>query len=96
MLFAVRMDVDIPSALDPATRDDLIAREKAYCRELQKSGRWPHIWRCVGEYANISVFDVESNQALHDILWQLPLFPYMTVSVTPLAEHPSDLAADGT
>ncbi|MFF8847934.1 muconolactone Delta-isomerase [Streptomyces sp. NPDC015127] len=94
MLFAVRMDVDIPRDLDPGVRADLVAREKAYCRELQTSGEWVHIWRCVGQYANISVFDVADNEALHRVLWGLPLFPYMRIDVTPLAQHPSDLAAD--
>ncbi|MFB6961479.1 muconolactone Delta-isomerase [Streptomyces sp. NPDC056309] len=94
MLFAVRMNVDIPRDLDPEVRGDLVAREKAYCHELQKSGEWVHIWRCVGQYANISVFDVADNEALHHILWNLPLFPYMTIEVTPLAQHPSDLTAE--
>ncbi|MEU6657670.1 muconolactone Delta-isomerase [Streptomyces sp. NPDC046821] len=93
MLFAVRMDVNIPRDLDPEVRGDLVAREKAYCQELQKSGEWAHIWRCVGQYSNLSVFDVEDNEALHRILWNLPLFPFMTIEVTPLAQHPSDLAA---
>ena len=93
MLYAVRMDVAIPRDLDPEVRADLVAREKAYCQELQKSGEWVHIWRCVGQHANISVFDVPDNEALHRILWNLPLFSYMTVDVTPLAQHPSDLAA---
>jgi muconolactone D-isomerase len=93
MLFAVRMGVDIPRDLDHEVRADLVAREKAYCQELQKTGEWVHIWRCVGQYANISVFDVADNEALHRILWNLPLFPYMSVEVTPLAQHPSDLAA---
>lgn len=92
MLFAVRMEVEIPRDLDPEVRADLVAREKAYCQELQKSGEWVHIWRIVGRYANISVFDVTGNEALHAILWNLPLFPYMSVEVTPLAQHPSDLA----
>lgn len=92
MLFTVRMDVDIPRDLDPEVRADLVARERTYCHELQKSGEWVHIWRCVGQYANISVFDVADNEALHQILWSLPLFPYMKVAVTPLARHPSDLA----
>ncbi|MDX3244641.1 muconolactone Delta-isomerase [Streptomyces sp. ME18-1-4] len=95
MLFAVRMDVDIPRDLAPEVRADLVAREKAYCQKLQKSGEWAHIWRCVGQYANISVFDVADNEALHRILWGLPLFPYMRIEVTPLAQHPSGLAADG-
>jgi muconolactone D-isomerase len=94
MLFHVRMDVRIPPELDPEIRAETIAREKAYSQELQRSGKWPHIWRIVGEYANISIFDVESNEALHDLLTDLPLFPYMDITVTPLAKHPSDIAGD--
>ena len=89
MLFAVRMDVDIPRDLDPALRDETVAREKAYSQQLQRAGEWRHIWRVVGQYSNISVFDVASNERLHEILWGLPLFPYMTSEVTPLATHPS-------
>src|SRR3712207_6854222 len=77
-----------------AARDDLLAREKAYSRRWQRSGHWPHIWRCVGQYANLSVFAVDSNGQLHQILWGLPLFPYISITVTPLAAHPSDIAQD--
>ncbi|WP_308191062.1 muconolactone Delta-isomerase [Pseudonocardia terrae] len=90
-LFAVRMDVALPPDMDPAARADLLAREKAYSQEWQRSGHWRNIWRCVGEYANLSLFEVESNEQLHQILWGLPLFPYMTMTVTPLAGHPSDV-----
>ncbi|MEV0737802.1 muconolactone Delta-isomerase family protein [Streptomyces sp. NPDC050549] len=93
MLFAVHMRVALPRDLARGIRDDLVAREKAYCQELQKSGRWVHIRRCVGQYSNISVFDVADNEALHQLLWDLPLFPYMTIEVTPPARRPSDLAA---
>jgi muconolactone D-isomerase len=89
MLFAVRMDVDLPRDLDPTLRQETVAREKAYSQELQRSGEWRHIWRVVGQYSNVSVFDVASNERLHEILWGLPLFPYMTIAVTPLASHPS-------
>jgi muconolactone D-isomerase len=91
VLFHVRMDVRLPADLDPQTRDDIIGREKAYSQDLQRAGKWPHIWRIVGEYANFSIFDVESNDALHQLLSGLPLFPYMAVHVTPLATHPSDI-----
>ena len=89
MLFHVHMSVDIPPDLDPEVRADVVAREKAYSQELQRAGRWPHLWRIVGEYANISIFDVDSNDELHELLSGLPLFPYMTITVTPLATHPS-------
>jgi muconolactone D-isomerase len=92
MLFHVRMDVAIPLDLDPALRDELIATEKARALELQRKGTWVHLWRIVGQYSNFSVFEVDSTDELHDILWNLPMFPFMQVQVTPLAKHPSALA----
>lgn len=50
------------------------------------------IWRVVDEYANYSIFDVSSNDELHQVLQGLPLFPFMTIQVTPLATHPSAIA----
>ncbi|WP_420477160.1 muconolactone Delta-isomerase [Noviherbaspirillum sp. ST9] len=92
MLFLVRMDVDIPRDIAPHAVDDIKAREKAYSQELQRSGKWVHLYRVVGEYANYSVFDVESNDELHAVLSGLPLFPFMKIKVTPLAKHPSSIA----
>ncbi|CAM03652.1 muconolactone delta-isomerase [Saccharopolyspora erythraea NRRL 2338] len=89
MLFHVRMDVHLPHDLDPDVRADTVAREKAYSQRLQRAGKWPHLWRIAGEYSNISVFDVDSADELHDLLSALPLFPHMTIKVTPLATHPS-------
>ena len=94
MLFHVRMDVAVPRDLDPDERTRLIATEKARSLALQRSGKWVHLWRVVGQYSNISVFDVDSGDELHEILWNLPLFPFMTIAVTPLTEHPSALAAN--
>lgn len=92
-LFHVRMDVRLPHDLDPDLRAETVARERAYSHELQGAGKWPHIWRIVGEYSNFSIFDVASNDELHELLSGLPLFPYMDIHVTPLATHPSDLHA---
>lgn len=92
MLFAVKMDVAIPHDVDPEQIAETIATEKAYSQQLQRDGEWRHIWRCAGQYSNISIFDVVDNERLHEILWNLPLFKYMTIEVTPLATHPSDIA----
>ncbi|WP_226344164.1 muconolactone Delta-isomerase [Agilicoccus flavus] len=93
MLFAVKMDVALPTDLDPTVRDETLAREKAYSQELQRGGEWVSIWRCVGKYSNLSIFDVRDNERLHEILWGLPLFRFMSIEVTPLATHPSDIRA---
>lgn len=91
MLFMVRMDVHLPPGMPSEQAEEIKAREKAYSQSLQRDGRWPHIWRVVGEYSNYSVFDVPGNDELHDLLSGLPLFPYMDIRVTPLAHHPSDI-----
>jgi muconolactone D-isomerase len=94
MLFHVRMDVNLPVEMPADTANEIKAREKTYSQALQRSGKWRHIWRLAGEYANYSVFDVESNTELHDILTGLPLFPYMKISVVPLCRHPSSIHED--
>lgn len=92
MLYLVRMDVRLPADLDPVEADEIKAREKAYSQSLQRDGRWPHLWRVAGEYANYSVFDVSGHDELHEVLSSLPLFPYMDMEVIPLAQHPSAIA----
>ena len=91
MLYLVRMDVHLPHDMPAAQADEIKAREKAYSQELQRQGKWRQLHRVVGEYANHSVFDVESHDELHAILSGLPLFPYMTMKVTALAHHPSSI-----
>ncbi|MEK0084604.1 muconolactone Delta-isomerase [Benzoatithermus flavus] len=89
MLYCVEMDVRVPHDVDPQVFERLKAEEKARAQELQHQGKWRHLWRVAGRYANISIFDVESHDELHAILSGLPLFPFMEMRVTPLARHPS-------
>lgn len=89
MLYLVRMDVAFPDSMPADERDRLKAAEKEFSQALQRDGRFRHLWRVVGEYANYSVFDVASNDELHEILSGFPLFPYMHMQVTPLAKHPN-------
>ncbi|HEY8333099.1 MAG TPA: muconolactone Delta-isomerase [Tardiphaga sp.] len=94
MLFHVEMDVQIPAGLAVDLVDQLKKTERERAQELQNSGQWRHLWRVAGRYANVSIFDVESNEVLHDILSTLPLFPFMRVTVTPLCRHPSSVRTD--
>ena len=92
MLYLVRMDVNIPRDLPVDQVNEIKAREKAYSQDLQRDGRWKHIWRVTGEYSNYSIFDVSSNDELHNLLQALPLYPFIKISVTPLSQHPSAIA----
>ncbi|WXL24245.1 muconolactone Delta-isomerase [Ectopseudomonas mendocina] len=94
MLFHVKMVVNLPLDMDPAKAAQLKADEKELAQRLQREGIWRHLWRIAGHYANYSVFDVPSVEALHDTLMQLPLFPYMDIEVNGLCRHPSSIHSD--
>lgn len=89
MHYLVRMTVALPRDLDEATRTELVDREREYSQRLQRSGKFVHLWRIVGEHANYSLFDVDSHAELHEILTSLPMFPYMTFDITALTDHPN-------
>ena len=94
MLFHVQMTVRLPHDMAPAQAEQLRAREKEIAQGLQRDGVWRHLWRIAGHYANVSVFDVADNAALHDTLMTLPLFPYMDIEVRPLCRHASSIHED--
>jgi muconolactone D-isomerase len=83
------MDVRPPHDIDPARLEALKAEEKERSQALQRQGKWPHLWRIAGEYANVSILDVADHDELHALLSSLPLYPFMAIEVTPLARHPS-------
>ncbi len=94
MLFHVRMDVRIPLDFDADRAAELKRIERERAQDLQKQGKWRHLWRIAGQYSNFSVFDVADVQELHDIVSTLPLFPFMNIEVTPLCRHPSSIHED--
>lgn len=89
MLYVVEMDVKLPETWDEAKIQDYMTRERQTSQKWQKTGKWVYLWRVAGRYANISVLDVDSPDELHQILSELPLFPYMTIKVTSVCKHPN-------
>lgn len=88
MLFHVVMTVSVPAGTDDALVARLGEQEHERAAELQRSGKWLHLWRIVGQWSNVSVFDVASGDEMHAILESLPLHRFMRVEVTALAHHP--------
>jgi len=89
MLFHVEMTVNMPQDMPKDEAEALKAKEKALAQQLQRDGKWLHLWRIAGRYANVSIFDVKDNDELHNLLSSLPLWPFMEITVVPLAQHPS-------
>lgn len=91
ILIVIRISFDS----DPEAIKQLQAQEHVRARELQFQGKWPHLWRVAGKYANISVFNVEDPAELHETINSLPLFPFMDVEVTALCHHPGAVQPEG-
>jgi muconolactone D-isomerase len=89
------MTVRIPHDTDPDQVKNLGAKEHERATELQKQGKWLHLWRIAGKYANVSIFNVGSPAELHDILNSLPLYPFMEIEVAALCHHPGSLEPAG-
>jgi muconolactone D-isomerase len=92
MMFQVEIEVRIPPQIDRETVERLAKLEHERAAELQRAGKWKHLWRVVGRFANVSIFEVESNDELHAILESLPFYPYMNIDVTALCRHPGALS----
>jgi muconolactone D-isomerase len=74
--------------MDTEERSDLFEREWRRGSELRDSGVIVRIWRIPGQIANVGIWNATDATVLHDFISSLPLFPWMSVRVTPLAVHP--------
>jgi muconolactone D-isomerase len=88
--FLVQIDVVLPTSLSRDERQQLLDAELKRGRELKDSGAIKSIWRIPGAVRNVGIWDAEDATELHDLIASLPLFPYLTTTVTPLAQHPID------
>lgn len=91
MLFQVQIVIRIPPGADMEQIRALSVAEIDLARDLQRQGKWLHIWRVAGKWANTSIFKVRDADELHEILSALPLFRYMEIEVIALSRHPASI-----
>jgi muconolactone delta-isomerase len=70
--------------------DELLAKEAERARQLAEVGVLRRLWRVPGRRANWGIWVASSIDELHAALASLPLFPYLNITVHPLASHPND------
>lgn len=87
MEFLVEIEIRIPPELDDARRKELVEAELVRGKALAEAGLLRAVWRVPGRFANRAIWSAPDATVLHDALISLPLWPYMDVSVTPLARH---------
>jgi muconolactone D-isomerase len=86
--FLVHISIELPSTLSEVDEERLRRAERERAMHLRASGVLERIWRDPGRRANWSLYSVPDASALHDALVSLPMWPWMTVVVHPLAAHP--------
>lgn len=85
--FLVSIRTILPPEMPEAQRTQLQARERAYVERLYADDVIHRIWRVPGETASVSIWRSADSTELHERLAALPLFPWLTITVTPLARH---------
>jgi muconolactone delta-isomerase len=68
----------------------LVDQEAKQARELAAAGVLRRLWRVPGRRANWGIWVAATADELHAAIASLPLFPYLSVTVHPLASHPND------
>ncbi len=68
----------------------LLALESQRAKELAATGILRRLWRIPGQRANWGIWTARSTDELHEALSSLPMFPFMNMTVHPLAKHPND------
>ncbi|MQA88312.1 MAG: muconolactone delta-isomerase [Streptosporangiales bacterium] len=93
MEFLVNIEIEWPPGAGEPDRERLFAAELARGQELAAAGAMKRLWRVPGRWANWGLWEAEDATALHEAVSSLPLWPWMHVTVHPLARHVNDPAA---
>ena len=92
MEFLVHISIALPPGMPDDDRQRLYDAESRQAAALASAGQLVRLWRVPGRTANWGLWHARDATELHQALTSLPLWPYMDIEVTPLAEHPNDPA----
>lgn len=90
MEFLVNIKINWPIDMDPQVKEEIIAEEQQHAATLAEQGHLVRMWRVPGRRENWGLWRATDATHLHEIISSLPVFPYMDVTVRPLALHPVD------
>lgn len=90
MEFLVHIKISWPKGMDPTEKERVIMEERDYAASLADRGVLVRMWRIPGRQENYGIWNAADATQLHEIISSLPVFPYMAVTVEPLAIHPVD------
>ncbi|MGW1563945.1 muconolactone Delta-isomerase [Streptomyces sp. NPDC002144] len=91
MEFLVRAENRLPADTPDDIRAGLRRDERGLAMELREAGILKRLWRVPGRNATVGLYEAADATQLHDCLSALPMFPWMDITVEPLAVHPQEL-----
>jgi muconolactone D-isomerase len=84
--FAVTLSFSLDQ-VPPSRREGLLTAERDTATDYYSRGIIGRMWRITGRAATLSIWNAADDQDLQELLAKLPLLPWMTVEVLPLASH---------
>jgi muconolactone D-isomerase len=90
MEFLVRAENRLPPDTPEETRERLRKAERERAVELREAGVLKRLWRVPGRNATIGLYEADDPAVLHDAIASLPMWPWLDVTVEPLATHPQE------
>ena len=96
MDFLVEFEVDVPAGTSETEVKDRERAEAVAATKLADDGHLLRVWMrplSTGEANVLGLYRAESETELDGLLSALPLYEWMTVTVTGLERHPNDPAA---
>ncbi len=88
--FLIYADNHFPPDGEPELQASLRSRERERAGELRAAGNLRRLWRRPGTTGWIALWEAPDATELHDQLASLPMFPYLDITVEPLATHPQE------
>ncbi len=96
MEFLVEFEVDVPAGTPETEVEDRERAEAVAAMKLADDGHLLRVWMrplSTGETSVLGLYRAESETELNGLLGALPLYEWMTVTVTGLERHPNDPGA---
>jgi muconolactone delta-isomerase len=94
--FLVAMTIAAPDATPSSVVEETNNREAQRARELSGQGHLRRLWALSAEgpvRRTLGLWNARDTDELDSILESLPLYAWMTVTITELSPHPSDPAS---
>jgi muconolactone D-isomerase len=90
MEFLVRADNRLPADFPSEQREQMRTGERAIAARWRAEGMLQRLWRVPGRTDWVGLFTAPDATVLHDELSTLPMYPWLRLTVQPLATHPQE------